>query len=176
MLGQQYSGGSDYSSGSRMKSIEDPKTSLIRKLGHQALMLMRACVKLVGTSGRGLKLRSEEEKRRDNEALHRLADQVFPEVAVRELVDTVVTQIMLLQPDDLREWEDEPDEWEKRDESEGADYEFSPKACAEKLLFDLGLVFKEPARKRILELLGTVTGQFTIQRVYSKLVVLTHLL
>jgi len=54
-------------------------------------------------------------------------------------------------PRDLKQWEQEPDEWEKTQEGAGDDWEFSIRTCAEKLFLDLIINFKEDLLQPFLE-------------------------
>jgi hypothetical protein len=88
-----------------------------------------------------------------------MKQKMFTNDAVLELESHIVMELLLFQPQDLREWEEEPDEWEKREDLSGEDFEFAARPCAEKLLLDLALHFKDVAVPKLLEMLATVTGK-----------------
>ena len=48
-----------------------------------------------------------------------------------------MTRFFVFRPRDLREWQEEPGEWERREEGETDMWEFSIRSCAEKLFLDL---------------------------------------
>lgn len=164
LLGQKYASAAGYPPVTQVTSsihdFDETRITLIDKLGHQSLLLLRACIKMVTLPGRGLRYRTEEERTRDEEAMAKLKSVVFTDNAIVELVNHIIMEILLFQPNDLREWEEEPDEWEKREELGGEDFEFAPRACAEKLLLDLALHFKEITIGQILKLLSAVTGNY----------------
>lgn len=58
------------------------------------------------------------------------------------MMETVVTRYFVFRPSDLRQWEEEPDEWERREDMEGDDIEYSTRSCAERLFLDLAINFK----------------------------------
>ena len=62
---------------------------------------------------------------------------------VIRMMEIVVTQYFVLRPSDLRDWETEPDEWERREEEIADAWEFSIRSCSEKLFLDLVINFKE---------------------------------
>jgi hypothetical protein len=139
--------------------FDETKKSLVDKLGHQALMLLRACVKMISMPGRGLRYRTQEEKQEDADAVAKMHQKVFSEASILELVHHIVMELLLFQPSDLREWEEEPDEWEKREELGSDDFEFAARPCAEKLLLDLVLHFGSTSIPEILKLVTMVTGK-----------------
>jgi hypothetical protein len=162
ILGQKYAAAAGYPAVSEVigsvHDFDETRKSLIDKLGHQSLLLLRACIKMVAVPGRGMRYRTQDEKRADNDAASTLLDKVFTESSVIELINHIVMELLLFQPNDLREWEDEPDEWEKREELGGEDFEFAVRPCAEKLLLDLTLHFKPITVPHLLQMLDAVTG------------------
>jgi hypothetical protein len=162
LLGQQYATSAGYPAISQViytvHDFDETRKSLLHKLGHQALLLLRACVSMVANPGRGLVYRTDEEKSADTTAMEQVKKVIFTNAAVVELVDHIVMELLLFQPTDLREWEEEPDEWEKREEASGEDYEFAARPCAEKLLVDLSIRMNHVAVGQILKLLATVSG------------------
>lgn len=53
-----------------------------------------------------------------------------------------MSRYFVFRPSDLRQWEEEPDEWERREDMEGDDIEFSIRSCSERLFLDLAINFK----------------------------------
>lgn len=166
LLGQQYACGSNYPAivevMPNVQNFDESKKSLVDKLGHQALLLLRACIKMIAMPGRGMRYRTPEEKSQDADAVIRLRKTIFTDSAVLELVNHMVLEILLFQPKDLVEWEEEPDEWEKREELGSEDFEFATRPCAEKLLLDLTMHFKETTIPELLKMVSTVTGKLDI--------------
>ncbi len=64
-------------------------------------------MKLIGVKGRGLRFRTEGEKQADRDASSVLLEKVFTESGVIELISHIVSELLLFQPNDLREWEEE---------------------------------------------------------------------
>jgi hypothetical protein len=165
LLGQHYAAQAGYPPVAQVTQsvhdFDDGQKSLIDKLGHHALLLLRACMKMIFTPGRALRYRPPEEKDIDNRTMANLKEHVFTETSILELLNHIVMELFLFQPSDLREWEEEPDEWEKREELESEDFEFAVRPAAEKLLLDLAINFKELTTKRLLEMLTMATCTFT---------------
>ena len=59
------------------------------------------------------------------------------------MLETIVAKFFVFTPRDLKQWEEEPDEWEKAQEGMGEDWEFSMRVCAEKLFLDIMLNNKD---------------------------------
>ena len=72
-------------------------------------------------------------------------------------METVITRFFVFRASDLRDWEEEPEEWEKREESgESDDWEFSIRSCAEKLFLDLAINYKAILVEPLLRVFYTV--------------------
>jgi len=66
-----------------------------------------------------------------------------------------VTGFFKFRTRDLREWEEEPEEWEKREEELGDAWELSIRSCAEKLFLDLIVNFKDLLVPRLMQVFQT---------------------
>jgi hypothetical protein len=162
ILGAKYATAAGYPAVSKVtgsvNEFDETRKTLVDKLGHQSLLLLRASIKMA--TGRGMRFRTAEEKQSDKDASSVLLDKVFTEAAIIELVNHIVSELLLFQPNDMREWEEEPDEWDKREELASEDFEFAVRPCAEKLLLDLTLHFKTPTVTHLMKMLEAVTGMF----------------
>jgi hypothetical protein len=162
LLGQQYATAAGFSPITQpiqsLDGLSESQTTLIDKLGLQALLLLRASIKMIVLPGKGLRYRTPEEKERDQKATERMREVVFTDSSILELINHIVMEILLLQPKDLQEWEDDPDEWEKKEELGSEDYEFASRPCAEKLLLDLIMHFKDISIPEILKMASDVTA------------------
>lgn len=81
-----------------------------------------------------------------SEATQLVKQELLDEAFVREMMETVVSRYFVFRPSDLRQWEEEPDEWERREDMEGDDIEYSIRSCAERLFLDLAINFKHLAQ------------------------------
>jgi hypothetical protein len=166
LLGQQYASAAGYPAivqvTPSIQDFDESRKALVDKLGLQALLLLRACVKMIAMPGRGLRYRTPEEKQQDADAVEKMKEKVFTDNAVLELVNHIVMELLLFQPSDLQEWEEDPDEWEKREELGTEDFDFASRPCAEKLLLDLALYFREITLPEVLKMVERVTGKSLI--------------
>lgn len=121
------------------------------KLALKALLLFRACVKMVFNPVQTFKYQTPQDKEDRKAATDEIRDNVLTNDLVLQLMEILVTQYFVLRPADLRDWEEEPDEWERREEEIADAWEFSIRACSEKLFLDLVINFKELLVPRLLQ-------------------------
>ncbi|KAK5942595.1 hypothetical protein PMZ80_005160 [Knufia obscura] len=143
------SSGLDWSVHSNGDAEDDE--SPIEKLALKALLLFRACIKMVFNPVHTFKYQYPEDKEDRKNAVDQVRSQVFTNDFVVQLMEILVTQYFVLRPADLRDWEQEPDEWERREEEVADAWEFSIRSCSEKLFLDLVINFKELLVPRLLQ-------------------------
>lgn len=115
----------------------------LEKMSLRGLLLIRACVKMVFNPAQTFKYRHAQEKEEKARATKAMQDELLTQSFVQELMEVIVTKFFVFREIDLREWEEEPQEWERKEEAESEGFEFSVRLCAEKLFLDLTLNFKE---------------------------------
>ncbi len=128
--------------------IEDTPT--LEKLALKGLLLLRACIKMVYQPTQTFKYQQPQDKEDKKTAVEVVRTQVLTENFILNMMNTVVTQYFILRPSDLRDWEEEPDEWEKREEEIADAWEFSLRSCSEKLFLELVINYKELLVPRLL--------------------------
>lgn len=119
------------------------KKQLLETIALKGLLIIRACVKMVHNPAQNFKSRTPEDKEEKAQATNSVRQNMLTESFVREAMDTLVTRFFVFKASDLQEWLEEPEEWEKREEGEGDDWEFSVRSCSEKLFLDLAINYKE---------------------------------
>lgn len=125
--------------------------SPFEKLSLKALLLLRACSKMVFNPVQTFKYQTPQDKLDRKQAVDYVRDTVLTDEFVLRLMELLVTQYFVLRPSDLRDWEQEPDEWERREEEIVDAWEFSIRSCSEKLFLDLVINFKELLVPRLLQ-------------------------
>ncbi|KIW61288.1 hypothetical protein PV05_01427 [Exophiala xenobiotica] len=125
--------------------------SPLEKLSLKALLLFRACCKMVFNPVQTFRYQTPQDKEDRKEAVDFVKNSVLTEGFVIQLMEILVTQYFVLRPSDLRDWEQEPDEWERREEEIADAWEFSIRSCSEKLFLDLVINFKELLVPRLLD-------------------------
>ncbi|KAL2441760.1 Importin-11 [Exophiala dermatitidis] len=121
------------------------------KLSLKALLLFRACLKMVFNPVQTFKYQTPQDKEDRKSAVDYVKNTILMEDFVVRLMEILVTQYFVLRPSDLRDWEQEPDEWERREEEIADAWEFSIRSCSEKLFLDLVINFKELLVPRLLQ-------------------------
>lgn len=137
---------------------DEDETPIIEKICLKGLLLIRACLKMVFYPAQTFKYRHAEEKEEKARATQLVKSDLLTEDLVREMMSTVVSRFFVFRPSDLRSWEEEPDEWEKREEG-GEDYEFSIRPCSEKLFLDLAKNFKDLLIQPLLQVFYSVASK-----------------
>ena len=137
--------------------VDEAKQS-IEKLSLKGLLIIRACVKIVHNPAQTFKYHKPEDKAEKAQATMLLQHELLTEELVKELMETLVTRFFVFRASDLKEWEEEPEEWEKREEGDGEDWEFSIRSCSEKLFLDLAINYKDVLVAPLLEVFYSVAS------------------
>nr|KMM70088.1 KapH [Coccidioides posadasii RMSCC 3488] len=129
---------------------DSEEKTLLEKLGLKGLLLLRACAKLAFHPVQTFKYQHPEDKEERNSAVQLIKSQLFVEGFAVQVMELLVTRFFVFRAGDLREWEEEPEEWEKREEEITHAWEFSIRSCAEKLFLDLIVHFKDSLVPKLL--------------------------
>lgn len=114
----------------------------MEKLALKGLLLVRACAKMVFSPAQTFKYQHAEDKEERKRSTEMMKTELLTDDRAREMMEVLVTRFFVFRPSDLREWEEEPEDWERREEGEGDAWEFSVRSCAEKLFLDLMINYK----------------------------------
>ena len=137
--------------------VDEGKLSL-EKLALKGLLIIRACVKMVHNPTQTFKYKTPEDKEEKNRATELLKKSLLMQDFVREIMEVLVTRFFVFRASDLKEWEEEPEEWEKREEGDGEDWEFSVRSCSEKLFLDLAINYKDILMQPLLQVFYSVAN------------------
>ena len=161
-FGESYGARSPVTSSSKIGADgdADDERPLIERLSLKGLLLVRACVKMVFNPAQTFKYRQPQEKEEKKQATDLLKQQLLTEAFVKQAMEITVTRFFVMRAADLKEWEDEPEEWEKREEAEGEGFEYSIRACAEKLFMDLAINFKALLIEPLLNVFYSVACEY----------------
>ena len=133
----------------------DDEQCLVEKLGLQGLLLMRACVKMAYNPAHTFKYQHPVDKDERKAAVEMIKTELLTDTFVGEIMEHVITGFFKFRASDLRDWEEEPEEWERREEEIGDAWDLSIRSCAEKLFLDLVINFKELLVPRLLQVFQT---------------------
>ena len=137
---------------------EDKDIPYIEKVSLKGLLLIRACAKMVYSPSQTFRYQHAEDKAEKKQSIALMQTELLSETLIGEMMEILVTRFFVFRPRDLREWEEEPDEWERREEGEGDVWEFSIRSCAEKLFLDLVINNKDLLTKPLLNVFYTVAS------------------
>jgi hypothetical protein len=138
---------------------EDEGKSLTEKIGLRALLLIRACAKMAFNPAQTFKYQTPEDKEERKQSVQLVKTQLFTEEFVVNVMELLVTQFFRFRKIDFQDWEEEPEDWEKREEENADAWEFSIRSCSEKLFLDLVIHFKDLLIPRLLTVFYTFASK-----------------
>ncbi|KAL8949896.1 MAG: hypothetical protein Q9222_004034 [Ikaeria aurantiellina] len=116
---------------------ENSTTCIMDYLALKGLLLLRACVKMVVKPVQTFKYQQPEDKEEKAQSQKIIEDHLLTLDFAQTAVETLMTRFFVFTPQDFRDWNEQPEEWERREEGEDDVWEFSIRSCAEKLFLDL---------------------------------------
>lgn len=137
---------------------EEWTMSTLEKVSLKGMLLLRACVKMVFNPAQTFKYQQAADKEEKKLAKELIKNNLLTGSFASEVMEVLVSRFFVFTPRDLRRWEDEPDEWEKSQDSGGEDWDFSIRTCSEKLFLDLMINFKDLLVQPLLAVFGTVAS------------------
>ncbi|PYH43275.1 putative importin 11 [Aspergillus saccharolyticus JOP 1030-1] len=129
---------------------ESEGKSLMEKTGLRALLLIRACSKMAFNAAQTFKYQTPQDKEEKKQSVELIKAELFTEDFVVSVMELLVTQFFRFRKNDFQEWEEDPEEWERKEEDISDAWEFSIRSCSEKLFLDLVIHFKELLIPRLL--------------------------
>lgn len=132
--------------------------AILEQLSLKGLLLLRGCLKMVFSPAQTFKYQHAEDKEEKKRSMELIKTTLLTDSFVREMMETIVTQFFVFRSRDLREWAEEPEEWERREEGEGDVWEFSIRSCSEKLFLDLVINFNALLVEPLLRVFANVAG------------------
>jgi len=116
---------------------------LLERLTLMALTLLRTCARIAHRPFQSFKYRTDEEKKDREKAVQLIKTQWLTNEFVTQITNVLITRLFLFRKSDLDAWEQDPEEWEQREQGEGNAYEFEVRPCAEKLFLDFLTSYKD---------------------------------
>ena len=144
--------------------------SLLEQLSLKGFLILRACVRMMFNPVHTFKYQHAEDKAERKQAKEVLRAQLLTDELAVNIMETVVTRYFVLRPLELREWKDDPEEWERTQEAEGDAWEYANRLCSEKLFLDLLINFKDLLAQRLLNVFYSVSCGYTFCLVLEALI------
>ncbi|KAK5012194.1 hypothetical protein LTR60_004509, partial [Cryomyces antarcticus] len=136
----------------------DDDKPFLEKMSLKGLLIIRACLAMVFNPTKTFKYKHAEEKEEKAQAVQSIRERLLTEPFVREVMETIVIKFFVFRRSDLEEWEEEPEEWERREDGEGEGYEFSIRPCSEKVFLDLAINFRDIVVQPLLNVFYSVAS------------------
>ena len=131
----------------------------MEKLTLKGLLLLRACAKMVFSPTQTFRYQHAEDREERKRSTDMMKTELLTGDRACEMMEILVTRFFVFRPSDLRDWEEEPEEWERREEGEGDVWEFSVRSCAEKLFLDLMISYKSLLIQPLLNVFYSVASK-----------------
>jgi hypothetical protein len=122
---------------------EENKKPFMEQLCLKALLLIRACLRMVFNPAQTFKYRHPQEKEEKAQSIQRIKTELLTEQTILDWMENIIGYYFVLRPVELAEWEQQPEEWESKEQGDVDDFEFSIRPCSERLFLDLVINYKE---------------------------------
>lgn len=132
---------------------------ILEKLALKGLLLMRACMKMVYYSKHSIRYRSKERVQEHQQAIEVVKNNLLTNDFIQQIANVIITHLFIFRKSDMDAWEEEPQEWEEREESQGNAWEWEVRPCAEKLFLELLIHYKELLANPLLQYFTTAQNQ-----------------
>lgn len=140
----------DKSGGLRQTTAADetgPKSKvegpLLERLALKGLLLLKSCVSIVWRPVHTFKYTSKEFLQQKDGAVQALRTELFKDELVMQIVNVIITKLLIFRRADLEAWEAEPEDFEATEQHLGDAWQFSVRPCAERVFLDLLLYYKD---------------------------------
>ncbi|KAI0126511.1 importin-beta domain-containing protein [Xylariales sp. AK1849] len=161
---------------STMNDIEDRSKvegPLLEKLALKGLLIIRACIQMVNQPQRRIQWTTPVAKEEKAAALKRVQTELLTDELVVQMANVIVSNLLVFRKADLEAWEEDPEEWEQREESEGSAWEWEVRPCAENVLNFLLVSYKHLLLQPLLSYFETAKNSqadiMTKESVYTTL-------
>lgn len=139
---------------------DDSRMPLIEFLSLKGLQLVRACLRIMFNPARTFKYQNDEDKAEKTQSRDLLKSGFLTEAFAQTAMQTLVTRFFVLRPDDIRDWNEQPEEWEQKETGDADFADFSVRPCAEKLFLDLILNYKMQLIHPLMSVFGHVASKW----------------
>lgn len=140
--------------------LDPEEKPVMERLTIKGLLLSRACLRMIFYPVQTFKYRHAREKEEQSRAIALLREELYTDGVVVDWMKELLTHFFVFRQTDLHEWEEDPEEWETREEKEGEGLEFSVRASAERLFLDLVINFKTVLVEPLLQTFHNITGEY----------------
>ena len=140
---------------------DEDREDVMETLVLKGMLLLRACTKMVFNPARTFTYSTPETRAKKSFAIETIKAELLTEAFAREVMETLVPQYFVFRVQDLQEWEEEPEEWESREEGESESWEFSIRTCSEKFFLELFIYYKGSLVPPLLDVFRSAASMFS---------------
>lgn len=142
--------------GSSSKSkVEGP---LLEKLALKGLLLFKSCVAIVWRPVQTFRYLSKEFLKQKDQAVELLKNELLKDELVMQIVQVIITKLLIFRQADLEAWEMDPEEFEATERYDGDAWQFNVRPCAERVFLDLLVHYKTLLTPPLLEYFSQATA------------------
>lgn len=125
--------------GSKSK-LEGP---LLERLALKGLLLIKSCVAIVWRPVQTFKYLSKDFLQQKDRAVEIVKTELLKDDLVMQIVNTIITKLLIFRQADLESWELDPEDFEATEQFLGDAWLFSVRHCAERVFLDLLVYYKQ---------------------------------
>jgi hypothetical protein len=151
-------GSSTFTSKSNSDTGDEDGRHVLEKLALKGLSLIRSCLQMVFRPKLSFIYRSAEVKEAEKGLIDVIKFQLLTDELVSQMASVIVTKFFIFRQADLEAWNEDPYEWEIREDAGGDGWEFEVRPCSEKLFMDLVINYKHLLAQPLLSFFQSVTG------------------
>ncbi|CCJ30132.1 unnamed protein product [Pneumocystis jirovecii] len=134
------------------------RTNFICKIVIQGLLLIKHGIKFLHNSDLLLEFKLENYRQEIEETYKILEKNIFNPEMLKKILEILITKYMVLRPNDLFTWEENPEQWFLSQEKQSWEYDLRP--CAESLLADIFSIYSKILSSPFLSLFQTIATSF----------------
>lgn len=125
----------------------------------KGVLILRACVRMGFEPAKFFRTPTEEDRKDNKNAKDLIQNSLLTVSFTETVMHILISRLFTLTPRDLRQWVDDPEEWEIEQAGEGGDWEYNFRTCCEKLFLDLLIQHKDYLVPRFTDLLQSTSQQ-----------------
>lgn len=156
-FGDRY-GSSAFTSKDTSDADDKDGRDVLEKLSLKGLSLLRACLQMVFRPSPSFVYRSADIKEQQKQSVDIIKTQLLTDELVSQMASVIVTKFFVFRQADLEAWEEDPYEWQIREDAGGDGWEYEVRPCSEKLFTDLVINYRPLLAPPLLNFFQSVAG------------------
>ncbi|KAG4303029.1 hypothetical protein PCK1_000695 [Pneumocystis canis] len=137
---------------------ETDLTKFMSRIIIQGLLLIKHCVKFLHNSDLLLDFKLENYKQEIQETYKTLERNIFNPEMIQRISEILITKYIILRPNDLFLWEENPEQWFLEEEKQS--WEYNLRLCTECLFADIFLIYNKILFNPFMSLFQTIAVSF----------------